>query len=277
MFAPIVDVEIGRGGLCVVERTIEPKTRTAVARKRLRACYGGDPIKESMLEAEAAVLRELDHPRIPAWLASGRTDDGLPFLTMTLVEGRELEDVLRDGMEPDDAVAALASACEPVAHAHRRGITHGDLKPGNVMLDRHGAAHVIDWGLARRLGDLDEPELIGGTAGYLSPEEASGRGVDPSTDVYHLGGILCRILTGHPPHAGEWGEVQGRAASGDLEYALQGLSRCGGFAPWIDLAIRALSFDPRDRPDDAGAFGQELEATREQRQRGRWRRLLLMR
>src|SRR5262249_30681271 len=156
-----------------------------------------------------------------------------PFFAMKLVGGRTLAELLARRAEPGQDRAHLLSifgqACQAVAYAHSRGVIHRDLKPANIMVGAFGEVQVMDWGLAKVLGGADpmvpephEPPLgqpltirpggppsrpgtVMGTPAYMPPEQACGRTdrLDERCDVFGLGAILCEILTGLPPYAGD--------------------------------------------------------------------------
>lgn len=271
--------EIGRGGLAVVERIVDPATGRPVARKRLRTRHLGNQRHERCLFDEADLLRELDHPGIPRVLDAGRLESGHPYFSMPLIEGHDLETLLRRrGFTTDDALVVLENACGILAYAHGRDISHGDLKPGNLMLDQNGQTFVIDWGLAQRgsAQEKDDPGSVSGTANYMSPEQALGRAIDPRTDVFNIGAILCRVLTGEPPYVGSWAEVHPRAATGDLEVAYQNLRNCDADRRLRALAQHCLAVAPHERPAHAVELAETLLAIRTNREASLWKRLFLL-
>jgi serine/threonine-protein kinase len=196
--------EVGRGGMGVVYKVWNRKLRRAEALKMIAGPACVRDRERFRFEAEAAAA--LDHPNIVSVYGVGESD-GRPFLTMKWVEGQTLAAAL-PGLRGDlrALVRLLVKAAQAVEHAHRRGILHRDLKPGNVLVDANGEPHVADFGLARRLdaqASLASGEVVG-TPAYMAPEQASGeRGLTTAADVYSLGAILFEVLTGRPPFRGE--------------------------------------------------------------------------
>jgi hypothetical protein len=175
--------------------------------------------------------------------------------------------------------------CQTVGYAHAQGVIHRDLKPSNVMLGSFGEVLVMDWGIAKILGDnspltpsdpeerspeygAPEQTRLGramGTPQYMPPEQARGEWlqVDTRADVFALGGILAAILTGSPPHTGESPQaVLERAARADLSGCIARLDASGAAAELIDLAKWCLAPNPNDRPANAGAVAQQIAAFR---------------
>jgi len=163
-------------------------------------------------QRERRILARLEHPSIARVLDGGSTEDGLPYLVMEYVEGRNLLDYA--GEQRLDLAARLrlfSQVCEAVEYAHQKQIVHRDLKPNNILVDAHNRPRLLDFGIAK-LADTDEPgspeDAITITAGglgiltprYASPEQVKGERVTPASDVYSLGVILFELLTGRGAH-----------------------------------------------------------------------------
>ena len=200
--------ELGRGGMGVVYKARQTNPRRFVA---LKMVQGGKFARASELQRfrdEADIVGHLDHPNIVPVYEVGE-HLGQQYLTMKLVEGGSLADRLKGGepWPPKDAAGTVAKIARAVHCAHQHGILHRDLKPGNILIDREGEPHVVDFGLAKNTnlpGELSLSGKVIGTPAYMAPEQALGRSKDASTamDIYSLGAILYHLLTGRPPFEG---------------------------------------------------------------------------
>jgi eukaryotic-like serine/threonine-protein kinase len=191
-----------------------------VALKVLPDAAALDPERRDRFEREARAIAALNHPYIVT-IHSVETVEGVPLLTMELVEGRALSDVIpRGGLAVGEVLRIGIAVADAVAAAHQKGITHRDLKPGNVMIgerEHDGRIKVLDFGLAK-LADVSrdgsaattmpaapatgEGRILG-TAAYMSPEQAEGKPVDPRSDLFSLGVMLYEMATGQRPFTGD--------------------------------------------------------------------------
>jgi tetratricopeptide (TPR) repeat protein len=200
--------ELGRGGMGVVYRARQVSLNRPVALKMIRAGLLAGDGELRRFRNEAAAVALLDHPSIVQVYEVGE-HDGQNYFSMKLVEGHNLADCLGVyAADPRAAAALLAEAADAVHHAHVRGILHRDLKPANILVDAQGRPHVTDFGLAKRLGEVEGLTLSGailGTPSYMAPEQAAGRrgSVTTATDVYGLGAVLYAVLTGQAPFGGD--------------------------------------------------------------------------
>jgi Flp pilus assembly protein TadD len=278
--------EVQMGGMGAVYFGTDTALRRPVAVKVLRLHLADRPEMVERFEAEAQVCAQLQHPGIVPVHQVGRLADGRPFYTMKWVKGETLADVLRRRRsQGEDLLPLLANfrrLCEAMAYAHARNVLHRDLKPANVMVGAYGELLLMDWGLAKVLGDggsepAPEPPSrfidLGddrarlqtrgalGTLAFMPPEQASGRigEVDKRSDVFGLGAILCTILTGQPPYVGPTEEfVLRQAMRGDLADADARLAECGADPELVALTRRCLAPAREERPADAGAVARAV-------------------
>ncbi|MCX7803593.1 MAG: protein kinase [Planctomycetota bacterium] len=199
----VVEGKLGEGGMGVVYRARQLSLDRPVALKVLPKGLSNNEefVKRFVREARAAA--SLIHPNVVQVYAVGE-DHGTHYFAMEFVEGASLDNLMRKGrrFSVAEAVEIAAAVARALVVASERGIVHRDIKPGNIMIDRHGTVKVTDFGLARATGDLQNVTLPGyvvGTPAYMSPEQASGGHVDCRSDMYSLGVVLYEVLTGTSP------------------------------------------------------------------------------
>ena len=178
-----------------------------VAVKVLHRQFAADVAFVERFRREAQAAANLSHPNIVSIFDWGN-DNGTYFMVMELIEGRTLRDVLRTegALLPRRAVEIALESAAALSVAHQAGLSHRDVKPGNIMLTPDGSVKVTDFGIARAFDDSEELTRTGaviGTATYFSPEQAQGMRADPRSDIYSLGVVLYESLAGHPPFTGE--------------------------------------------------------------------------
>lgn len=207
----LVEELIGVGGMAVVFRGQHMGLGRAVAIKVLRPEYGENPEIAARFTREARASSGFDHPNCRAVLDCGELENGLKFMAMQLLEGRELAKVLGKPLPPSQCIALTLQVLRGLDHAHRHGVVHRDLKPDNLFVtkDHHGndLLKIVDFGIARivdeKLADglTTKVGAIVGTPAYMSPEQALGEDIDGRADLYSVGMILYEMLTGAPPFA----------------------------------------------------------------------------
>lgn len=254
---------LGEGGMGTVYRGHDELLDREVAIKVVRAVAGpGSTALAERLRAEARVLASLEHPGIVPVHDAGVLPDGRAFHVMKRVQGETLETALDRIPELDRRLGILERVADAVAFAHRRGVVHRDLKPGNVMIGDFGEVLVLDWGVAKVLGTTDgepgpagasapgvtNPGVVMGTPGFMAPEQIAAVAVDQRADVYALGALLA-FLAGDPPKQA--------GADGSGNTAVRALPR-----PLRAIAERCLARAPHDRYPDAAEVAEEIRRFR---------------
>jgi TolB-like protein len=199
-----IDEELGHGGMGVVYRAWDRQLQRFVALKFPPPQWSADPATEARFLAEARAAAALDHPNVCTLLEIGETAEGARFLAMPCYEGETLAERLARGPLPaEEAVEIGLRIARGLMAAHRAGIVHHDVKPGNVMLTAEGAVKLLDFGIAR-LPDAAAPGgLRAGTRAYMAPEQLDGDPVDARADLWALGVVLHEMLTGERPARNE--------------------------------------------------------------------------
>ena len=198
---------IARGGMAQVYRAMDRQLERPVALKVLFPELSVDRTFVERFRREAQAAANLSHPNIVPVFDWGE-DDGSYFIVMEYVEGRPLSAVLRDPqpMPPRQIATIGAGVAAALAFAHRHGVVHRDVKPGNVLITPDGDVKVTDFGIARAMNteeSLTQTGAVMGTAAYFSPEQAEGKGVDSRSDIYSLGVVLYEMAVGRPPFTGD--------------------------------------------------------------------------
>jgi serine/threonine protein kinase len=241
---------LGRGGMGAVYQAEDESLGRRVALKVIRSRWAEDPGFRRRFEAEARNAAAIEHPNVVPIFSAG-TLDGRLYIVMRYVEGPDLEARLRQeprgALSPDSALMVLEGVAAALDAAHERGLVHRDVKPANILLeDTRGRERVFltDFGLTRPQGPRRGETSIGnwiGTPDYAAPEQQESGWVDARTDVFSLGVVLYRMLSGEPP----------RTVGLGLLPSIEGVD------PSLDLVIRrALARDPAERFASAGALAR---------------------
>ncbi len=244
--------QLGRGGMGVVWRAHDERLDRDVAVKILHPWVADEPDLRERFEREAAALARLEHPNVVR-LYDVIDHRGATVLVMELIEGDSLAALVAGRSFPWDEVRVLlAPVAAALAHAHARGVVHRDLTPANVLVERRtGRLVVTDFGLARLARSstsLPASGVLAGTPEYWAPEQASGRETGPPTDLYALGVVLFRMLTGSVPFTGEDRLAAGLRRAHEDAPSLR--SAAPGAPPEArELVDALLSRNPERRPD----------------------------
>lgn len=257
---------IGRGGGGQVVSSLDRELGRRVA---VKVPHATEPGHLARFLFEARVTARLQHPNIVPVYDLGLLPDGRPFYAMRATEPRSLADVLRG--EPWPLVRLLGvftQVARALAYAHARGVLHGDVKPGNILLGDFGEVYLADWGLARvrdaeafeptRAPMSFEPQDVG-TPGYLAPEAYSGQRVDQRVDLFALGVVLYEALTHTQPfRRDDLAQTIAAVCLDDPERP----SRIASGCPLLleDLCMALLAKDPRERPATADEVAEQVEA-----------------
>jgi eukaryotic-like serine/threonine-protein kinase len=200
---------LGRGGMAEVFLARDQLLDRPVAVKVLFPEFATDPSFVERFRREATAAANLNHPNIVGVYDWGEADSTY-FIVMEYVDGRTLAEILRtEGpLHPDRVADVGADVAAALGFAHRNGVVHRDVKPGNVIVTSTGLVKVADFGIARAITASSEDDLtqvgqVMGTAAYFSPEQARGENVDPRSDIYSLGVVLYELATGQPPFSGD--------------------------------------------------------------------------
>jgi eukaryotic-like serine/threonine-protein kinase len=258
---------LAAGGMGQVWQAVDQVLDRPVAVKLLRDEYAQDRGFISRFRAEAHHAAAVSHPGIASVFDYGEAtsnDEAAPtaFLVMELVDGEPLSALLarerRLGLARSlDIVGQVAVA---LGAAHRAGLVHRDIKPANLLVRPDGLVKVTDFGVAQALGSQagDQHDGLLGTAGYLSPEQATGQPVTPASDVYALGVVAYECLAGRRPFTGD------HPIAVALAHLLQAPPPLPDDVPTPVRALvaQAMAKDPRHRPGDASLFGHKLLALR---------------
>ena len=200
---------LGRGGMAEVYLARDQLLDRPVAVKVLFPEFATDPSFVERFRREATAAANLNHPNIVGVYDWGEADSTY-FIVMEYIDGRTLSEILRaEGpLHPDRVADIGADVAAALGFAHRNGVGHRDVKPGNVIVTASGQVKVADFGIARAItatsdDDLTQVGTVMGTAAYFSPEQARGESVDPRSDIYALGCVLYELVVGRPPFAGD--------------------------------------------------------------------------
>jgi serine/threonine protein kinase len=198
--------ELGRGGMGHVYRAYDKQLKDEVALKLIKPEIAADRNVLDRFSHELKISRKIVHKNVGR-MYELMEDNGTYFITMAYVPGQNLKGLIKQtGQLGIGTTLSIAKqVCEGLAEAHRLGVVHRDLKPQNIMIDRDGNAHILDFGIARMMSasGMTEKGAIIGTPDYMSPEQVDGKEADQRADLYSLGVMIYEMVTGRPPFKGE--------------------------------------------------------------------------
>jgi serine/threonine-protein kinase len=259
---------LGRGGMAEVYLAQDTRLGRTVAVKTLRADLARDPSFQARFRREAQSAASLNHPAIVAVYDTGEDYiDGvsIPYIVMEYVDGSTLRELLHSGRKllPERSMEMTIGILQALEYSHRNGIVHRDIKPANVMLTRNGQVKVMDFGIARAMGDsgmtMTQTAAVIGTAQYLSPEQAKGEQVDARSDLYSTGCLLYELLTVRPPFVGD------SPVAVAYQHVREEAQPPSVFDPEITpemdaIVLKALVKDPNYRYQSADEMRADIEA-----------------
>ncbi len=241
--------ELAHGGMGSVYVGEDDLLGREVAVKVLDPRLARDQAIRTRFQREAVAAARLTHPGVVSVYDTGE-DAGNAYIVMELVEGHTLREILdeRGRMPPEVAADLARQVAEALADAHRNGVVHRDVKPGNILIRRDGGVKVADFGIAKATGasDLTSTGMVIGTARYLAPEQAAGKPTDARTDVYALGLVLYEMLTGSVPFTRD--TDMATAAARLTNYPRPVSALAPDVPDWLDAVVRrALAREPERR------------------------------
>ncbi|MDG9701102.1 Stk1 family PASTA domain-containing Ser/Thr kinase [Streptomyces sp. DH37] len=259
---------LGRGGMAEVHLAHDTRLGRTVAVKTLRVDLARDPTFQARFRREAQSAASLNHPAIVAVYDTGEDYvDGIsiPYIVMEYVDGSTLRELLHSGRKllPERSLEMCVGILQALEYSHRNGIVHRDIKPANVMLTRSGQVKVMDFGIARAMGDsgmtMTQTAAVIGTAQYLSPEQAKGETVDARSDLYSTGCLLYELLTVRPPFVGD------SPVAVAYQHVREEPQPPSSFDPEITpemdaIVLKALVKDPDYRYQSADEMRADIEA-----------------
>ncbi|GGZ04192.1 Stk1 family PASTA domain-containing Ser/Thr kinase [Streptomyces nitrosporeus] len=259
---------LGRGGMAEVYLAHDTRLGRTVAVKTLRADLARDPSFQARFRREAQSAASLNHPAIVAVYDTGEDYvDGvsIPYIVMEYVDGSTLRELLHSGRRllPERILEMTVGILQALEYSHRAGIVHRDIKPANVMLTRTGQVKVMDFGIARAMGDsgmtMTQTAAVIGTAQYLSPEQAKGEQVDARSDLYSTGCLLYELLAVRPPFVGD------SPVAVAYQHVREEPQPPSNFDPEITpamdaIVLKALTKDPDYRYQSADEMRADIEA-----------------
>jgi len=253
---------LGFGGMSTVHLALDLRLERQVAVKLLAEHLAEDPNFVSRFQREAQAAARLVHPNVVQVFDSGQDEStGQYFIVMEYIEGSSCAEILRDDgwVEVEQAISIIEQACEGLHYAHRHGVVHRDVKPGNLLRAREGEVKLADFGIAKATeqSSITQVGSVLGTAAYLAPEQARGEDAGPSADLYALGVVTYQLISGRLPY--EATSLTQLALKQQQEEPPTLDTLVAAVGPELaDAVALALALDPRDRYATAREMGRAL-------------------
>jgi serine/threonine protein kinase len=253
---------LGFGGMSTVHLALDERLERQVAVKLLAEHLADDPTFVSRFQREAQAAARLVHPNIVQVFDSGQDDStGQYFIVMEYIEGQSCAEILRDDgwLEVDESISIIDQACEGLHYAHRHGVVHRDVKPGNLLRAREGDVKLADFGIAKATeqSSITQVGSVLGTAAYLAPEQARGEEAGPRADLYALGVVTYQLISGRLPY--EAMSLTELALKQQQESPPMLDTLVAAVTPALAEAVAiALALDPQERYQTAREMGRAL-------------------
>jgi hypothetical protein len=257
-----LESRLGFGGMSTVHLAMDMRLERQVAVKLLAEHLADDPAFVSRFQREAQAAARLVHPNVVQVFDSGRDErTSQYFIVMEYIEGSSCAEILRDDgwVEVDEALSIIEQACEGLHYAHRHGVVHRDVKPGNLLRAREGEVKLADFGIAKATeqSSITQVGSVLGTAAYLAPEQARGEEAGPSADLYALGVVTYQLISGRLPY--EATSLTELALKQQQEQPPMLDTLVAAVTPELAEAVAiALALDPHDRYNTALEMGHAL-------------------
>jgi serine/threonine-protein kinase len=256
---------LGVGGMSTVVGAFDRRLERDVAVKLLAEHLADDHQFVERFRREALAAARLVHPNIVQVFDFGLDEQShRQYIVMELVSGQSGAEILKDEgrMDLRDALSMVTQACAGLEYAHRNGVVHRDVKPGNLLRSLDGVVKLADFGIAKAMSDESAITQIGsvlGTAAYLAPEQAAGESAGPSADIYALGVVTYQLMSGRLPYEANSLTELALMQQREMPPALHEIAP--GISPQLSAAVdRALALDPAERFASADEMRAALEA-----------------
>ena len=253
---------LGQGGMGAVYKARDREVDRLVALKVIRPELAGHPDVLRRFKQELILARQVTHKNVIRIFDLGEAE-GAKFISMEYVDGRDLKSIRaeRGKLQPEEASEIIEQVCRALDAAHAEGVIHRDLKPQNIMVDKHGRVVVMDFGIARsrEMPGLTQTGVVVGTPEYMSPEQAKGEEIDSRSDLFSLGIILYELLTGKSPY--EATSSVAALLKRTRERAVPPIKLDPAIPKFLnDIVVRCLEIDPQRRYASAQEILRDLEA-----------------